>query len=191
MTPELEFRSGEVRASSPGRLSGYVARYGSETRIGDFFERVMPGAFRESLADGRNIVALADHDRRALLGSTASGTLELREDDHGLAFDLRLPNTSVGRDMAALVEARIVSGCSFGFQVPAGGDTWLDRGDGSMLRELRNVSLHEVTVTPQPAYPDTALALRSLKAAEDARNFADFLRDPIIFGRRAWLETCR
>lgn len=180
MTPELEFRSGEVRASSPGRLTGYVARFNSETRIGDFAEVIRAGAFTSSLSDGRNIVALADHDRRALLGSTASGTLQLREDSHGLAFDLRLPDTSVGRDMAALVEARIVGGCSFGFTVAPGGDVWTDRGDGSMLRELRSVSLHEVTVTPTPAYINTEIALRS-------RPIVLAVLDP----RRAWLETCR
>ena len=143
----------------------------------------MPGAFAASLRDGRNIVALADHDRRALLGSTASGTLQLREDDHGLAFDLRLPDTSVGRDIAVLVERRDIQGCSFGFTVPQGGDNWLDRGDGSMLRELRNVNLAEVTVTPQPAYADTALALRSRPSLWNT--------DPDRMARRLWLETCR
>jgi HK97 family phage prohead protease len=158
---KLEFRSGELRASSPGKLSGYVARFGSETRIGDFFERVMPGAFRASLADGRNIIALADHDRRALLGSTASGTLSLREDGQGLAFELALPATSVGKDIAILVERKDIQGMSFGFTVPDGGDVWLDRGDGSMLRELRNVNLAEITITASPAYLDTSLAMRS------------------------------
>ena len=81
----LEIRTGELRASSPGRLTGYVARFNSETRIGDFSEVIRAGAFKSSLSDGRNIVALADHDRRALLGSTASGTLQLLEDEHGLA----------------------------------------------------------------------------------------------------------
>lgn len=181
----LEIRTGELRASSPGRLQGYVARFGSETRIGDFFERVMPGAFRASLADGRNIVALADHDRRALLGSTASGTLQLREDEHGLAFELRLPDTSVARDIAVLVESRVIQGCSFGFMVPPGGDTWLDRGDGSMLRELRNVELAEVTVTATPAYADTEVAKRSRPHQQthvdlDSRLHAQW-----------WLETCR
>ena len=185
---ELEFRSGELRASSPGRLTGYVARFGSETRIGDFFERVMPGAFTASLADGRNITALAHHDRRALLGSTASGTLKLNEDDHGLQFDLVLPNTTIGRDIQELVQRRDIQGMSFGFTVPDGGDVWLDRGDGSMLRELRNVSLAEVTVTASPAYPNTKLAMRSRRAHEDASNFADFIRNPIHV---RWLETCR
>ena len=141
----------------------------------------MPGAFRASLADGRNIVALADHDRRALLGSTASGTLTLREDDHGLAFDLALPDTTHGRDVAALVARRDIAGCSFGFTVPAGGDNWLDRGDGSMLRELRNVNLAEVTVTAHPAYASTELALRSRP-----KQFQFIVAGDT---RRLWLDT--
>lgn len=178
---KLEIRSGEVRASSPGKLAGYVTRFNNETRIGDFYEKVMPGAFADSLSDGRNIIALADHDRRALLGSTASGTLQLREDNQGLAFELALPDTSVGRDIAVLVERRDIQGCSFGFSVPAGGDSWLDRGDGSMLRELRNVQLHEVTVTATPAYANTEIALRSL---HDATWFDDFLKI-----NQMWVQT--
>lgn len=177
---KLEIRSGELRASSPGKLHGYVARFNSETRIGDFYERVMPGAFRASLADGRNITALADHDRRALLGSTASGTLQLSEDGQGLAFELSLPDTTVGRDIAVLVERRDIAGCSFGFTVPTGGDAWLTRADGSMLRELRNVELAEITITPTPAYPSTELAMRS---RPQPKSFWE------TDTRRAWMET--
>ena len=176
----LEIRTGELRASSPGRLTGYVARFNSETLIADFHEVIRAGAFKHSLSDGRNIVALADHDRRALLGSTASGTLQLREDAHGLAFELRLPDTSVARDIAVLVESRVIQGASFGFIVPPGGDTWLDRGDGSMLRELRNVELHEVTVTPTPAHASTEVAKRS---RPHQQTHVDL--------NRVWLETCR
>lgn len=182
MTPELEFRSGEVRASSPGRLTGYAARYNDETRIGDFAEVIRPGAFAASLRSGDTIIALADHDRRALLGSTAAHTLQLREDAHGLAFDLALPDTSHGRDVRALVERGDIRGCSFGFVVEPGGDVWTDRGDGAMLRELRSVRLYEVTVTATPAYASTELALRSRPR-------------PLVLAvacpRRAWLETCR
>lgn len=181
MTPELEFRSGEVRASSPGRLTGYVSKWGDETRIGDFTEVVRPGAFAASLASGDTIIALADHDRRSLLGSTASGTLELREDERGLLFNLSLPDTSHGRDVRALVERGDIRGCSFGFVVEAGGDTWTDRGDGSMLRELRRVRLHEVTVTAQPAYQNTELALRSRPSRWNTH--------PDVMARRMWLET--
>ena len=97
-----------------------------------------------------------------------------------MAFELRLPDTSVARDIAVLVESRVIQGCSFGFMVPPGGDTWLDRGDGSMLRELRNVELHEVTVTATPAYADTEVAKRS---RPHQQTHVDL--------NRVWLETCR
>ena len=92
------------------------------------------------------------------------------------------------RDISELVERGIVSGASFGFTVPEGGDTWLERGDGSMLRELRSVQLHEVTITATPAYVDAKVAMRSRKAIEDARSFDDWVNNPIGI---LWLETCR
>jgi hypothetical protein len=178
---KLEIRTSELRASSPGRLAGYIAKFHHETRIADFYEKVMPGAFTASLSDGRNIIALADHDRRALLGSTANGTLKLKEDPQGLAFELTLPRTTHGNDIAELVAIGEIRGASFGFLVPAGGDTWLDRGDGSMLRELRSVELHEVTITPTPAYANTEVALRSKPF--DVAHF--------IHSNSHWLGTCR
>lgn len=186
---KLEFRSGNLRASSPGKLIGYAAKFGSETKIGDFIEVVRPGAFRASLADGRNIIALADHDRRALLGSTAGGTLELREDAMGLAFELALPDTSVGRDIAVLVERRDIQGCSFGFSVPEGGDTWTQR-DGQTVRELRNVNLAEITVTATPAYVDTDLAMRSRPGQsfwEHRQCFVDL--DALLNNNKLWIST--
>ena len=185
---KLEFRSGEVRASSPGKLAGYVAKFGSETRIGDFIEVVKPGAFRASLADKRNIIALADHDRRALLGSTASGTLELREDAMGLAFELALPDTTVGRDIAVLVERRDIQGCSFGFTVPENGDAWTTR-NGQTVRELRNVNLAEITVTATPAYLDTELAMRSRPGQSfwDQQSSDDL--DALLNNNQLWIST--
>ena len=83
-------------------------------------------------------------------------------------------------DVAVLVEGGLITGASFGFQVPPGGDTWLDRGDGSMLRELRNVELAEVTVTATPAYADTEVAKRS---RPHQQTHVDL--------NRAWLETVK
>ncbi len=61
-----------------------------QTNVGSFRERIAPGAFAASLDSGRDILALVDHDPKSLLGRTRSGTLTLREDDDGLAFDLAL-----------------------------------------------------------------------------------------------------
>ncbi len=54
-----------------------------------------------------------------------------------------------------------MAGCSFGFTVPDGGDRWEQRS-GTFLRELLRVDLREITLTSDPAYTDTTVALRSL-----------------------------
>lgn len=171
----LERRAAQGVSVAGRSLTGYVARFGTEARIGSFTETIKAGAFRSSLASGRDILALLDHRPDCLLGRTKSGTLELREDDNGLSFTLSLPDTSAGRDLIALAERGDLGGCSFGFTVPDGGDAWT--GD---TRELRNIELHEISVVQSwPAYANTEVSLRN-------RPIQVFFLDP----RRAWLETC-
>lgn len=137
-------------------LYGYAALFNSETSIGDFAEVIRPGAFSRTLSapTAANIRAIYEHDNRSLLGKVGSSTLRLREDEKGLAFELDLPDTGLGRDLAELVKRGDVSGCSFGF-LPMK-ETWLDN-----LRELRDVDLHEITLTASPAYPETSVQVRS------------------------------
>ena len=177
----LEVRStGELRSNGK-TLSGYAAIFNSETDLGSFVEVIRNGAFRKSLEGGANIRALYHHQGDALLGTTRGGTLKLREDAKGLAFDLALPDTTHGRDLAILVDRGDVAGCSFGFKVREGGDRWELRG-AQTVRELLDVELHEVTLTHDPAYPDTSIALRR-KPILDIR--AVDLGNGIL-----WLETC-
>lgn len=159
---KLEVRSGTGLASpSPGKLAGYAAVFDSPADLGPFVEVVRSGAFTRSLRTPGAILALFDHERRSVLGRVSAGTLRLQEDQRGLAFELDLPDTSVGRDLAVLVQRGDVAGCSFGFVVPVDGDAWSTRGD-KLTRELHNVDLHEITVTPTPAYTDTEVAMRSM-----------------------------
>ena len=156
----LEIRSQGTLTAKGKTLSGYAAVFNSEANLGDFQELIRPGAFAKSLATGSNVRALVHHNGEALLGTTKGGTLKLREDAHGLAFELALPDTSHGRDLAILVDRGDVSGCSFGFRVAPGGDRWEQRG-AQLVRELLAVELHEVTLTADPAYADTSIAMRS------------------------------
>lgn len=185
---DLEIRtSGAIRAAA-GRLEGYAAVFNAEAALPGFTEIIRPGAFARSLQAGQNIRALYHHRDAELLGSTRSGTLTLSEDAHGLKFSLDIPPTSYGRDLAVLVERGDVSGCSFGFRVREGGDRWEERNGGEWLRELLDVELREITVTGDPAYADTTVALRSLDKLRDDANFSEFVRNPIT---NLWLETCR
>lgn len=171
--PDIERRATVGVTASGRKLTGYVARFDTEARIGQFTETIKPGAFRASLASGRDILALADHDAGKVLGRTKSGTLQLAEDADGLRFELQMPDTQTGRDLVALAERGDLGGCSFGFTVPKDGDHW--SGD---RRELRSVELHEVSIVQSwPAYEGTEIALRS-------RNTSGLRMDP----RFRWLE---
>lgn len=181
-TPDIERRGAAAGVTASGRtLSGYAATYGVPTAIGGFTERIAPGAFAKTLASGRDVLALLDHRADVLLGRTRSGSLKLSEDAKGLRFELELPDTSHARDVIALAEKNLLGGMSFGFV--ATDEHW----DGD-VRELRSVELHEISVVQAwPAYQSTEVALRSRKAIEDARNFDDYIKNPILV---RWLDTC-
>ena len=150
----------EVRASGR-RLEGYAAVFGSEAKIGRVRETIAPGAFAASLSG--DILALLDHDPAKVLGRTRSGSLKLQEDAKGLHFSLDLPDTQAGTDVLALATRGDLGGMSFGFNVPAGGESWAGE-----RRTLQRVNLHEISVVSAwPAYPDTSLALRAMPGLVD------------------------
>lgn len=145
----------EVRAQGR-KLIGYAAVFDSETRIGTMQEVIRPGAFKDSLSAGGDVLALADHDSSRVLGRTKSGTLRLSEDARGLSFELDVPDTQTGRDVLALAERGDLGGMSFGFHVPEGGQSW----QGSK-RTLTKINLAEVSVVSAwPAYQQTTIEAR-------------------------------
>jgi HK97 family phage prohead protease len=156
MTIERRALAAEMRAKGR-RLEGYAATFGAEARIRDYVETIMPGAFRDTLAEGGDVLALVDHDARRVLGRTRSGTLKLAEDSRGLHFEVELPNTTAASDVLALAERGDLGGASFAFTTRDGGERW--SGD---RRELRAVNLHDVSiVSAWPAYPDTIVQARA------------------------------
>ncbi len=162
MTTEIRTAT-EVRAEGR-KLVGYAATFNTEARIADFTETIAPGAFRSSLADGTDILALVDHDKGRVLGRTKTGSLRLQEDAQGLRFEIDIPDTSAGRDVLALATRGDLGGMSFGFTVNPSGDEW--RGD---RRTLREVTLHEVSVVQSfPAYGGTTVSARSRQQRSEA-----------------------
>ena len=165
----------ELRAAAGRRLEGYVATFGTPAAIGAFTETIAPGAFRASLAAGRDILALMDHDPTRLLARTSAGTLRLTEDARGLRFELDVPDTSLGRDVLVQAERRDLGGMSFGFRVKD--EAWPARD----RRELRAVELVEVSIVAAfPAYAGTSIDARSQASEPAAMRL-----------RRLFLETLR
>jgi HK97 family phage prohead protease len=136
----VEVRAATELRAAGRKLAGYAAVFGTAAQVGGFSESIAPGAFRASLASQGDILALVDHDPGRLLARTGSGTLRLTEDARGLAFELDVPDTGLGRDILALAERRDLGGMSFAFRVKD--EAWPTRD----RRELRAVDLLEVSV---------------------------------------------
>lgn len=178
--PALELRA--TGGKSP-RLVGYAAVFDAESQdLGGFVEFVRSGAFRRSLQSNRlDPLALVHHMPHLVLGRRSAGTLKLSEDTRGLHFEIDLPDTGTARDLAVSVERGDIRGASFAFNVAEGGDRWNTEGP-RITRELLDVDLHEITITPTPAYPDTEVARRALASLTTPRR-------GVLLARR-FLESC-
>lgn len=151
----------ELRAVG-GKLiaAGYAAVFNKLSQnLGGFVEQVAPGAFAKTIKE-QDVRALFNHDENQVLGRNLPGTLRLEEDGTGLGYEVDLPDTTIGRDVAKLLERQDVSGSSFGFRVIE--DEWGETEAGFPLRTLRQVSLRDVGPVTFPAYTDSTSALRSL-----------------------------
>lgn len=181
---DLELRVGE--GETPNRLVGYAAVFNSlSADLGGFKERLLPGAFKDSVTGGGDIRALVGHDPNQLLGRTSNGTLRVSEDERGLRVEVDLPDTSYGRDLREMVRRRDIRGMSFGFRVRKGGDSFTKEG-GQTIRELRSVDLREVSAVASPAYDSTNVQLRVDPAA--VAHVRDMNDTPELVARRMRLR---
>lgn len=175
------YQSAITRAevTSDGVLRGYAAVYDQPTaRQSDYpgTETIARGAFDGAL--GRDdVLALVDHDVSKLLGRTSNGTLRLSSDDHGLGFEVDLPDTSLARDVRALVARGDLQGMSFSAMPGEVERT----AQGVVHRSFKR--LFDVSVVTMPAYAGTEVL---------ARNSADVrLREQLIRARHRALMSGR
>lgn len=144
-------------------LEGHIAVFDQlSDDLGGFREKIAPGAFAETIKK-HDIRALWNHENDLVLGRLASGTLELSEDETGLAFKNTPPDTTWFRDRLVSLKRGDVTGCSFGFYTEA--DEWATETDGTKIRTLTKCTLVEVSPgVTFPAYPQTDVAVRSMQA---------------------------
>jgi HK97 family phage prohead protease len=145
-------------------IEGYFSVFNSNYEIyPGCTESVAPGAFSNTL--GGDIKALCDHDTRLVLGRNKAGTLELREDSHGLWGRITInPNDSDAVNLYERVKRGDVDQCSFGFDIREEEADFRD--DGSVHFTIRDVELFEVSVVTFPAYAETSVSARKRDVAE-------------------------
>ena len=124
-------------------------------------ERFMPGAFKRTLAERRDVLMLSDHDPSKVLGRTRSGSLRLHEAPDGLRFEVDLPDTTAARDALALAERGDTGGASVGFRATR--ETWnADKTERTVIEaDLLEVSV----IASHPAY-DTSVQARAQATPE-------------------------
>lgn len=140
-------------------IEGYFSVFDSPYPLWEGAEEIVkPGAFADCL--GQDVRALVNHDTTLVLGRTKAGTLELKEDSHGLWGKITINRDDAdAMNLYARVQRGDVDQCSFGFDIER--ETFVDLGDGRCRWEIEKVDpLFEVSVCTFPAYEGTSVSAR-------------------------------
>lgn len=146
--------------------SGYAAVFykdgdpDTEYVVGRVRERIAPGAFDRAIAEKQDVVAKYNHDMNHVLGRVSNGHLRLSTDKVGLKYEIDLPDTQTGRDLAVSLERGDVVGSSFAFNIAPGGIQRSFHGGGVTVT-LTDLDLGDVGPTANPAYAGAAAEVRN------------------------------
>jgi HK97 family phage prohead protease len=157
----------ELETSGDGRtLVGYAAVFDQPATIrdefGQFEETISQGAFTRSLQT-RPPVVMFEHGRHPLIGTMPLGKLRTaRQDTTGLYIEVPLTDNWLIQPVRDAVRDGAVSGMSFRFTVPQGGDQWEQRSGQLDLRTIRDANVSELGPVVFPAYTPTTASIRSL-----------------------------
>lgn len=126
-----------------------------------FTEIVLPSAITPEIIKKSDVKCLMEHNRERLLARSnmGKGSLKLEIDERGLKYTFKAPNTDDGNTAVELVKRGDIAGSSFGFIVES--DEWKGSG-GTSTRIIKKIKrLTDVTLTSDPAYPQTSVNVRS------------------------------
>lgn len=155
-------------------ITGYAVVFEQDSRpLYDYFvEQIARGAFDS--CDMSDVVMVVDHSRdvRDVLARSknGSGSLEITIDERGVKFRFAVPNTTVGNDIAELVERGDISECSFCFIAKR--DEWeFDKKYGDKIYDYRRVleveRLIDLAIVVRGAYPQTSVENEERALAEE------------------------
>lgn len=148
-------------------LEGYFAVFNSVYELWPgATESIAPGAFDKSVSG--DVRALFNHNTDIVMGRTKAGTLELKQDSHGLWGRIRINREDTDAVNAyARIRRGDITGCSFGFEIAEEETDY--REDGSIHWTLTKIApLYEVSPCTFPAYQETTVSARK-REFEDIR----------------------
>lgn len=180
-----EVEENGVKKIDENIIEGYAIVYNRESEdFGGLIEMVSPGAASDVLND--DAYGLFNHSMNHVIGRNKVN-IDLTEDAGGLKYRIKLPDTSLARDIHALVKAGIINKSSFAFTVKE--ERMIKPTDKTKpwIRIIDKLErLYDVSPVTIPAYPDTTVAIRSLAKGKGIEQIQKSLRD---FGRKRLKAT--
>lgn len=166
-------------------IEGYAAVFNKDSEdFGGWHERIAPGAFSDVLND--NAVALFNHDMNLVIGRNGKN-VTITQDDVGLKYKVKLPDTTLARDLKELVKDQIISQSSFAFTVAEQEWRHSEKKDEPSVRTIKKIKrLYDVSPVTSPAYPDATVGARSFEAErpkDEPKLTADLMNFQIIINK--------
>lgn len=178
--PELRMES-EVRedGTTLRYVSGYAVVF--EQYSTPFWDEIVEIISRTAFdnTDMSDVVMVVDHSRQVgdvlARSKNGEGSLEISIDDIGVKFRFAVPDTSVGRDVVALIERGDITECSFAFWVRK--DSWsydmMVEGKRYDVRRIEDVArLADLSIVVNGQYPQTSVCIDERSLAMRARELA-------------------
>ena len=120
-----------------------------------------------------------------MLGRTKNGTLQIREDEQGLFYEVTPPDAQWARDLVESIKRGDVDQSSFAFTVDV--EQWDESGNPVVRTIVKVRELFDVSPVTYPAYPTATSGVRSLQdvakehKAAPAPKAPEHLRDKLKF----------
>jgi len=165
-TGVLKFAEVETNAGKTvdeNMIEGYAANFGTQSQdFGGWVETIEKNFF-DGLIDDEDTYALFNHSMDMVLGRNKVN-VKLSIDENGLKYSVRMPDTTLAKDLRTLVKDQIINKSSFAFTVKE--EKWI-KGDPSkgiphQRVLLRGEKLYDVSPVTVPAYNSTSVAARSM-----------------------------
>lgn len=147
-------------------LEGYALKFEKETELWKGFKEVIrKGALDNT--DMSRVFLLFNHNDDVILAGTSNKSLELQVDDIGLKFRAELVDTQTSKEVYTLAKQGLLTKCSFSFRTAKNGYKYSRIDDKNELGEIVDIeTLYDVAVVTYPAYDDTEVYARDIKALE-------------------------
>lgn len=157
----------EVRSDNSKEmvLTGRPVVFNQPTVIGEDYKEVIAEGALDG-ADLSDVRLLYNHDLSTVPLARTPKTMELSVDPAGLTFTANLPANEYGRTVYEAVKRGDLTGMSFSFKVPDGGDDYDPETNTRTIRKIEKI--YECSIVPFPAYPTASVEARdAIKASRN------------------------